>query len=461
MRKRLRTVLLAALTVGGFVWGAEKPNVVIILADDLGYGDVGFTGSTEIPTPNLDRMAREGVICTQGYVTHPYCAPTRAGLMSGRYQQRFGFEVNPAYDPHNAYDGIPKSEKTIATRMKEAGYKTGMVGKWHLGAHANFHPNNRGFDFFCGFTGGGHDYFRVDMRQIADEGYLQPIDRNGAPLEVDGYLTRQLTDEAIGFIERNHKSPFFLYVAYNAPHAPLQAPKESIEKFSHLDNPLRATYAAMVYEMDRGIGRLMDSLNNAGLGENTLVFFLSDNGGPKSWDKNKPFASNGPFRGHKGDLYDGGVHVPFMAYWPGRIAAGRVFDQPVVSLDIPRTAAVLAGADESGLEGQNILPQLSGKTERAPHDAIYFRRRNGVAWSIVSANKTKLIKNDWDGTVELFDLTSDESEENNLVGQQPEKQAELLKKWKKWNEKNIDFQFSDFHPYHKQLDEFYKTMPSK
>ena len=242
---RLLTSTVLLLLVSVAIVDA-KPNIVVIMADDLGYGDLGYTGSDEIPTPNLDRLATQGVECTYGYVTHPYCGPSRAAFLTGRYQQRFGFESNPPYARDNPYAGMPESETLISNRLQAAGYATGIVGKWHIGAHSIHHPNNRGFDFFFGFLGGGHDYFQVDSRQPAAEGYLEPMMRNGKPADVQGYLTTQLTDEAIGFIKRRKEAPFFLFVSYNAPHTPLQAPDETIEKFSAIEDGNRRIYAAMV-----------------------------------------------------------------------------------------------------------------------------------------------------------------------------------------------------------------------
>lgn len=456
-----RGLLGAALTMALVaVSAAARPNVVVILADDLGYGDLGYTGSTEIPTPNIDRLAQGGVECTYGYVTHPYCGPSRAALLTGRYQQRFGFEANPPYAIDNPYSGMPESEVLIARRLKDAGYKTGMVGKWHLGSHAVHHPNRRGFDFFFGFLGGGHDYFRVDTREPPREGYLQPMMRNGVAANVEGYLTTQLTDEAIGFVERNHADPFFLYVAYNAPHTPLQAPKETVEKFSHLDGGReRQTYAAMVHEMDRDIGRLIHALEVNGVADSTLVFFLSDNGGPRHWDKTKPaFTSNAPFRGHKGNTYDGGVHVPFLAYWPGTLPAGTTFPKPVVSLDITRTAAELAGAAPGDMEGVNLLPFLKGEKDGAPHEGIYFRRRNHAAWGVVTPDGYKWLKDDWDGENELFNLFADIGERTDLIDREPERAKAMEAQWKAWDEDNIPFTFSCYTRYHERVQEFLKDL---
>ena len=319
----------------------KKPNIIVIMADDMGYADAGFTGSLDIKTPNLDEIAASGIVFKQGYVTHPFCGPSRAGLLSGRYQHRFGFETNPAYDPANSVMGIDPGEKLFPERLKEAGYVTGCIGKWHLGAAEQFNPINRGFDYFYGFLGGGHDYFRIDLTKTVKEGYLQGLIRNNQPADFKGYLTTALSGDAAEFVETNKDNPFFLYLAYNAPHAPQQAPDEDVARYAHIPDKKRRIYAAMVDVMDRGIGDVVAALEKHGIRENTLLFFLSDNGGPQS-SPGKPTnwngSSNTPFRGGKGNMYDGGVHVPFILSWPARIAGGQTYEAPVHALDIAATA---------------------------------------------------------------------------------------------------------------------------
>ncbi|MCZ6793384.1 MAG: sulfatase-like hydrolase/transferase, partial [Planctomycetota bacterium] len=308
----LRSVVMgvAALPLSSTVLpGESRPNVVLILADDLGYADVGMHGCRDIPTPNIDRLAASGVRCMSGYSAHPFCSPMRASLMTGRYQHRFGYERNIAYDPHNRHMGLPESETTIATRLRQAGYATGMVGKWHLGAARPFHPRRRGFDFFYGFLGGGHNYFSVDLLRPVGEGYFQPLERNGKPEDLTAYLTTALSRSAVGFIESHREKPFFLYVAYNAPHTPMQAPQEYLDEAARgspaapeSGRPSGATktqptkrqiYSAMVHAMDDGIGEILRCLERLKLRERTLVFFLSDNGGPERSNASR----NDPLRG--------------------------------------------------------------------------------------------------------------------------------------------------------------------
>lgn len=246
---------------------ASKPNVIIILADDLGYADVGFNGSTEIPTPNIDRIAKEGVVFTNGYVTYSVCGPSRAGLITGRYQNRFGYATNPIIAPDDPNMGLPLSERTLATELKTAGYTNGVIGKWHLGTHESLKPDKRGFDHFFGFLSGGHRYFPEeyifkDLSEVKKDWdwYQTKLLLNNEPVEETDYLTDALSREAVKFIDANRDHPFFLYLAYNAPHGPLQATAEYLSRFSHIENEKRRTYAAMVSAMDDGIGKVLDKL---------------------------------------------------------------------------------------------------------------------------------------------------------------------------------------------------------
>lgn len=430
------------------------------MADDMGYADAGFTGATDIKTPNLDALAASGVIFKNGYVNHAYCGPSRAALLSGRYQNRFGFETNPALDPNNPHLGIDPGEILFPRRLQKAGYTTGIVGKWHLGAAPPFHPNKRGFNHFYGFLGGGHDYFRIDLKQPIKEGYLSALERNGKPAGFDGYLTTALSIDAASFIDTNKEKPFFLYVAYNAPHAPLQAPKEAIEKYAHIKEKKRRVYAAMVDTMDAGIGKIITSLEKNNLRENTLVFFLSDNGGPQN-SKAHPTKWNGsdnsPFRGGKGNLYDGGVHVPFIASWPAKIPKGSTYDSPVIAIDISRTAVAVAGGDAQAapaMEGVNLLPFVLGEKSTPPHDALFWR--DSSRWSILTADRTKHLQDNMSPKPQLFELPNDITESNDLVTQKPELAAKLLAQWNVWNKSNVPCRLLGYKDYHKKRDEFFR-----
>ncbi len=309
-----------------------KPNIVVIMADDLGYGDLSIHGARDIKTPHIDSLAQQGVRCTSGYVSGPYCSPTRAGLLTGRYQQRYGHEFNPTLlSAGGQGHGLPLDETTVASRLQAAGYATGLIGKWHLGEEEAFHPQRRGFENFFGFLTGSHSYLTSEDAQRG------PIVRGREKVALNGYLTDVLAQEAGGFIERNKDRPFFLYLAFNAVHTPMHAPQEALDKFSGEANQQRRTYLAMLSRMDDAVGHVLTRLRELNLEEQTLVFFLSDNGGPTT-----KFAANGsrngPLRGSKGDTWEGGIRVPFLAKWKGHLPAGKTYDSPVIQLDIAATA---------------------------------------------------------------------------------------------------------------------------
>src|SRR5262249_28666185 len=287
-------------------------------------------------TPHIDSIARNGVRCTSGYVSGPYCSPTRAGLLTGRYQQRFGHEFNPALLAQGgAGQGLSPAEVTIADRLKAAGYATGLVGKWHLGEEDKFHPLSRGFGEYFGFLGGAHSYLDSDDKARG------PIYRGKQRVEIDGYLTDVLAREAAAFIDRHQKELFFLYLAFNAVHTPMHATDARLKRVASIPSEKRRTYAAMTLALDEAVGTVLDKIHSAGLGGDTLVFFFSDNGGPIG-----KFAENGstntPLRGSKGDTWEGGIRVPFFVRWKGKLPEG-VYQQPVIQLDVHATALVAAG----------------------------------------------------------------------------------------------------------------------
>lgn len=417
---------------------AAKPNVLLIIADDLGYHDVGFQGAKEIPTPHLDKLAARSLRCTNGYVSHPFCSPTRAGIMTGRYQHRFGHENNPAWLPESTTAGLSLAETTFPSLMQQAGYTTGAVGKWHLGAHPQFHPNKRGFDEYFGALGGGHVYF-PDGKGGPE--YQIPLNRNGKDEPQTKYLTDHFGEEAVAFVDRHagESKPWMLYLAFNAPHTPLQAPQEWIAKFSSIADKNRQTYAAMVAAMDAAIGTVLAKLDDTKQTDNTLIYFVSDNGGPHLSFRNlTDFADNTPLRGAKGAVYEGGVRVPFLVSWPAKIKPGT-YDQPVIALDFLPTA--LAAADSAGLtpknlDGVNLLPFLTGENSAAPHETLFWRSSGPGGNNAVRRGSMKLVRLG-KSEPELYDLGADVSESKNLAAEKPEVVKELTAAIAEWEKGTI------------------------
>lgn len=441
LRNIYTRIVLFILIVGFFesVYAQSSvPNIIIILADDLGYADVGFTGCKDIPTPNIDRIAKQGVVCTRGYVSFAVCGPSRAGLITGRYQDRFGFSRNPIVAPNDPAMGLPLDQQTIADFLKQQQYTTGAIGKWHLGTHQALRPNKRGFDEFFGFLGGGHRYLAEDLRlqdlseaRSENDGYKTKLLRNETRVEEKEYLTDAFSREAVSFVERNHTQPFFLYLAYNAPHSPLQATEKYLSRFEQIKDVRRRTYAAMVSAVDDGVGRLLDKIRDLHIENNTLIFFLSDNGGP-IYDN---ASSNAPFRGQKSDFFEGGIHVPFAIQWVGHLPQGITYDQPVSSLDIFATAAALVHAQSKNpLDGVNLLPFISGQVKNIPHQELYWRNYDKERYCVVGSTY-KRIEEKGKPTL-FFDLTKDISEKNNLAGSSGHQAVmdEFEKKTKAWRE---------------------------
>lgn len=408
---------------------AGRPNILLIVGDDLGYADVGFHGCKDIPTPHLDALAKSGVRFTSGYVSGPYCSPTRAGLLTGRYQTRFGHEFNPGSDRGQ---GLPLSEVTLADQLRNAGYRTGLIGKWHLGNNDR-HPMKRGFESFFGFLGGAHDYFRA-------EGIL----RGTEPAKSSGYLTDTLATEALAFLDTDRDRPFFLMLAFNAVHTPMQADEARKQKLSSIADPKRRTYGAMMSAMDDAVGTVLKKVGELGKREETLVAFLSDNGGPTMRGVTVNGSTNTPFRGSKRTTLEGGIRVPFLVSWPGTLPAGRVEDRPVIQLDLHATALAAAGiSNQSGAKGEgvNLLPYLKGKEAGSPHDALYWRFGKQMA---IRQGDWKLVRYDQAAEggsglspARLYDLKSDPGESKDLASTHPEKVKAMQSAWEAWNASNI------------------------
>lgn len=424
---------------------AARPNIIIFFADDLGYGDIGSYGCRDVATPHIDSIAHNGVRFTDGYVSAPQCSPSRAGLLTGRYQQRFGHEYN--FVEHEADKGLPLTERTFADYVQQAGYRTGLIGKWHMGWGDPFAPNKRGFRHFVGFRGGGHMYDGpLDAGQNWNS-YTSFLMQNEQPIADSqllqkNYLTTFLGDQAVNFIKDNRRHPFCLYLAFNAPHTPLQAPSSYLERMAHIPDPERRTYAAMIAAMDDAIGAVLARLREYGIEENTLVFFLSDNGAANRPGSGK--GDNGALRGAKGSLFEGGIRVPFMLQWPGRIPAGQINNHPVISLDIAATAVAAAGVRTTGLDGTNLLPFLTGEKSGSPHESLYWRFVN---WGVEKHGERfqwAIRQGDWklclesDGVLRLCNLRDDPGEENNLIDGFPDKATTMQQEWQNWNNHMVE-----------------------
>jgi arylsulfatase A-like enzyme len=435
--------LLAPLHAENADSARSKPDILVIVADDLGYGDVGVHGGRDVPTPNLDALAASGIRCTNGYVSAPYCSPSRAGFLTGRYQTRFGHEFNP-HEGDEKQLGLPLDQRTIADRLRSAGYATGLIGKWHQGFTPPFQPQSRGFDDYFGFLVGGHNYLlHKDADGQFGSAYSFNMIYRGRQLQkLDGYTTDLFTDEAIAFMDRHTDKPWFLYLAYNAVHTPL----EVLEKYgarvpASVKDADRRGYLSLLVGLDDAVGRVTSHIRMRHREKNTLIFFFSDNGG----SGRKPYlaynaAINTPLRGDKGQTLEGGIRVPYFVAWPGALPAGTTYAQPVSTLDILPTACAVADAPvDAKVDGVNLLPYLTGKNAGAPHEALYWRFGPQKA---VRKGQWKLV--DWrdfdkkhDSGWQLYDLNKDVSEKNNLAAAHPELVTELSAAWHAWDKQNM------------------------
>lgn len=398
----------------------RPPNVVLILADDVGFGDLSLHGSEICATPGIDSIARDGVRFTQAYACSSICGPSRAGLLTGRYQQRYGFEYNVP-NTANLGVGLAETEITLADRFGELGYHTACIGKWHLGQGPRFHPLSRGFDHFYGFLGGARRYVPhadgdVDQR-------LQ-LGREDAPEDFE-YLTDELGAAAARYVEEHREEPFFLFVSFSAVHVPLQAPDELLAELESIEDPRLRKLAAMTIALDRAVGAVLAAVDRHGLRDDTLVVFASDNGGSE-----KAAACNGPLRGFKGSPYEGGVRVPLLVRWPGKVPAGAAFDEPVSLLDVaPTLVAAAGGGAPEGLDGVDLLPFASGGRSGAPHAEGLFWRRGGD-WA-VRHGRWKLVA-DAEGEPELYDLSGDAGETTDVAAAHPDVVADLRRRFEEW-----------------------------
>jgi len=417
----LRLAFVCALLTPFLSSNAAQPNIVIFYADDLGWGELGCQGYTkDIPTPHIDALAKNGLRFTNGYVAATYCSPSRAGLMTGRYPTRFGHEFNTVANTV----GLRSDQTTIATRLKTLGYATIAVGKWHLGNQPENRPTKRGFDEFYG-TLNNTPFFHPtnfidsrisnDVREVTDDTF---------------YTTDAYADRSLDWLEKNKNKPWFLYLPFNAQHAPLQAPKKYLERFPKITDEKRQLFAAMLASMDDAIGRVMGKIRALGQEENTLVFFIADNGGPTA----STTSHNGPLRGFKMTTFEGGPRVPYIAQWKGKIPAGKTYDLPVMNLDVLPTAIIAAGGktDPSWqLDGVDLMPYLTGKPTSRPHQTLYWRY--GPQWAIRHGDLKLVVSKGGSGQPELYDLATDIGESKDLASAQPAKVKELQALWDKWS----------------------------
>lgn len=442
---RLTLLMLAPVLLSTTSLKANPPNIILILADDMGYGDLGFTGSEHLRTPHLDALAESGVFCEQGYVCSSVCSPSRAGLLTGRDPRRFGYQGNlnksdSSYPTRPELLGLPPGELTLGDHLKNAGYATALIGKWHQGIGEGFHPNERGFDYFCGILGGSHSYFPTRGRHS--------IERNGTPVTEfsNDYLTDFFTDESLSWMKQQTaaKKPWFVFLSYNAPHGPMHATDEDISLFENIKDEKRRIYAAMMWALDRGVGQIRDWLSDCGELENTLIVFFSDNGGPPnnaSW--------NGVFSGGKGCLKEGGIRVPMIWSWPETLPEKTRYTSPASALDLlptflaaarsePLPARKRLNHEDKGnhinyakrygdYEGINILPLLKGEAE--PQNRTLYWRLQGQAVVLDGDDKLCRLSH---RPAQLFNPVKDPSELSDLAFTANKRFLELFRKLSDW-----------------------------
>lgn len=430
-----RIIIAFALLCGGHLTAAtERPNIVFIMADDLGYGDLGSYGCEDLQTPHLDRLAKDGIRFTDFYATSSACSPTRAAFLTGRYPQRIGLDNALYYQELGR--GLDPDGKTIARGLQNAGYRTGLSGKWHLGYDPERTPSQQGFDHFFGMLGGNHHYFKHMDRIGVHDLWL-----NDKPARREGYTTDLIAEDSIAFIRRNRDVPFFLFVAHAAPHFPFQGPDDHEKvvkpKTKAWQAGDRATYISMVEHMDTAIGRTLTEVDRLGLRDKTLVIFCSDNGGDIH-------SRNAPFSGHKSSIWEGGIRVSCIARWPGQIPAGIVSAIPCTTFDWTASLRSFTGRSEQRDDGINLLPFL--KSGKEPTDRpLFWRRKSGPKRKVKNASRA-VRSGDWkllemkDGPRRLFNLQRDPSEKNNLLEQKPDiakRLSEALDQWETSIEESV------------------------
>ena len=414
----------------------SRPNILVIMTDDMGYADIGGHGCLDIPTPHIDSLAKRGVRFTDAYANGSFCTPTRAALISGRYQHRSGNE-----DLDGVTGPLPRAVTTLPQRLKAAGYATGMAGKWHLGSMEGFRPTERGFDEYYGILGGGSHNLPGPLPGKKDGSRLMVV-RGISPEPATEYLQDAWAGEAVRFVEAHRSQPWFFYLAFNAVHTPVQATEKYLQRFTQIEDPQRRVYAAMLSAVDDGVGAVLAKLAETGQLYRTLVVFHNDNGGPTTRNAVNG-SSNAPLRGSKCETFEGGIRVPLLMQLPGVIEAGAVYRQPVISMDITATAVALAGADATGLEGVDLVPFVTGKNAGPPHEALFWRcrtRSNNYGarqgdWKYVSSTEggEQPGPSQQPARDMLFNLADDIGEQHDLATQHSEKLAALKNLYEAWS----------------------------
>jgi arylsulfatase A-like enzyme len=414
------TALLTALASA-----ADKPNLVIFYADDLGWGETSCYGCKDIQTPNIDSLATNGVRFTQGYVAATYCSPSRAGLMTGRYPTRFGHEFNSVAN----VTGLRLDQTTIANRLKDLGYATICVGKWHLGNSMPYRPTKRGFDEFFGTLANTPYYHPTnfvdsrindEVREIKDDSF---------------YTTDQYAERALEWLDKNKDKPKFLYLPFNAQHAPLQAPQKYLDRFKNIQDETRRTFAACMSAMDDAIGRVIKKIRDQGQEDNTMYFFIGDNGGPTQ----QTTSANGGLNGFKMTTYEGGPRVPFIAQWKSKFPKGKVYDLPVMNLDVLPTAVTAAGGQLTTidrLDGVDLTRYVTGENKARPHETMYWRY--GPQWAVRHGDWKLVVSRGGNGQPELYNLATDFAESKDLASAQPNQVKQLQALYDAWNKEQAE-----------------------
>lgn len=421
------SLLLLIAAVSGSLASARTPNIVVLYSDDAGYADFGFQPECRPEmkklTPNIDRIATEGARFTDAYMSGCVCSPSRAGLMTGIYQQRYGYDNNL---PPGTKDGLPLDVTFGSKRLQELGYRTGLIGKWHLGYPEAFHPNKRGFDWFYGLLQGSRPYFELPKASPH-----RVILENDTPTKEEGYVTDRFGDAACRFIRENKEKPFYLFVSFTSPHGPLQPKKEDLQRIDHITEKRRKNYAGLIVSLDDNIGKILKCLEAEGLSEDTMVMFTNDNGGQTATG-----ADNTPLQGKKGTLFEGGVRVPWAIRWPGRINPGSVISDPVIAIDLAPSFVEIAGGkvDESWkLDGKSFVARITGKLDQLPERPLFWRQHGSKGDRAMRLGHWKVTHQRSKGVPpQLFDLKKDISESKDIAKEKPETLESMLKQLDAW-----------------------------